>query len=330
MRTLSSSHPTVCPGRIGPAAVFRAGARVLALVLSGVLGLAAAVRGAEGAQLFGSPEAAADALVAAAAAHDTNALRRVFGPEGEDVSNPDPVQAAGELEAFNAACAQGRRVLVLAEDRCVLVVGENQWPFPVPLTRKGGQWSFDVAAGREEILDRRIGRNELATLRVVRSYVDVQREYAAEDRDGDEVLEYAQRFRSSPGTKDGLYWPPELDGELSPLGPLMAQAQAEGYGKGSLDREAAPEPFHGYLFRILTRQTAAAPGGRYEYVINGNMIGGFALVAWPAVYGESGIMTFIVNQQGKVYQKDLGPATASAVRKLKAYDPGKTWALTPD
>ena len=148
------------------------------------------------------------------------------------------------------------------------------------------------------------------------------------DRDGDEVLEYAQKFSSTPGTKDGLYWPPDLDGEISPLGPLVAQAQEQGYGRKPGRRAPRPQPFHGYFFKILTRQGKSAPGGKYDYVINGNMIGGFALVAWPAEYGETGIMTFIVNQQGRVYQKDLGPKTAKVAAAMKAYDPDKTWTLS--
>ena len=193
--------------------------------------------------------------------------------------------------------------------------------------KKDGQWFFDTEAGKDEILNRRIGGNELATLQVVRAYVEAQREYAAKDRDGREVLKFAQKIISSPGAKDGLYWPPELDGEISPLGPLAADAAAEGYGKTPGNKR---QPFHGYFFKILTRQGKHTPGGKYNYVINGNMIAGFALVAWPAEYGESGVMTFIVNQQGRVYQKDLGPQTAKTAEAMKAYDPDKTWAVSPD
>ena len=163
----------------------------------------------------------------------------------------------------------------------------------------------------------------------MRAYVAAQREYAEQDRDGDEVLEYAQKFMSAPGAKDGLYWPPDYDAEISPLGPLVGEAQSEGYMARS-QGEDAPEPFHGYFFKILTRQGQHAPGGKYNYIINGNMIGGFALVAWPADYGNSGIMTFIVNQQGRVYQKDLGPKTAKIAAKMKAYDPDETWSVSPD
>ena len=165
---------------------------------------------------------------------------------------------------------------------------------------------------------------------MIRAYVEAQRDYASRDRDGDEVLEFARKISSSPGLMDGLYWPVELNGEISPLGPMIASAQAEGYSQASADASAGPEPFHGYLFRILTRQGKNAPGGKYDYIINKNMIGGFALVAWPAEYGESGIMTFLVNQQGRVYQRDLGKATAKTVKKLRAYDPDKNWQVSAD
>ena len=169
----------------------------------------------------------------------------------------------------------------------------------------------------------------MATLRVLRACVQSQREYATEDHNGSEVLQFAQRFISTPGTKDGLYWPSDLDGQISPLGPLVARAQRRGYGNQPQDAPAS-EPFHGYYFKILTRQGPHAPGGKYNYIIHGNMIAGFAFVAWPAAYGESGIMTFIVNQRGRVYQKDLGPNTETLVEKMKEYDPDKTWTVSPD
>jgi hypothetical protein len=193
-------------------------------------------------------------------------------------------------------------------------------------------WHFDTEAGKDEIINRRIGRNELDALKSIRAYVDAQREYASKDRDGDEVLEYAQKFKSSPGKKDGLYWAADEEGEESPLGPLFTEGQAEGYFKatGKEEENTGPRPFHGYLFRILTGQGKNAPGGQYDYIINGNMIGGFGLVAWPADYGDSGIMTFIINQQGKVYQKDLGPDTDKVAREMKAYDPDSSWSLSKD
>lgn len=299
---------------------------VLALALS----TAVAAHAADIGKTFPTPEAAVAALVAAASAEDTNAFRVIFGPVGVEIQNPDRVQAAAELSEFNAAVNQHQRLVHESDAKCVLEIGTNAWLFPVPIVKRNDQWFFDTEAGKDEILNRHIGKNELATLQAVRAYVEAQREYASKDRDGDQVLEYAQKVSSTPGTKDGLYWSPDLDGEISPLGPLVAQAQLQGYAKKPKEEGAAPEPFHGYYFKILTRQAKSAPGGKYDYVINGNMIGGFALVAWPAEYGESGIMTFIVNQQGRVYQKDLGSKTATMAEAIKAYDPDKTWSLSAE
>lgn len=280
---------------------------------------------------FAMPEEAVSALAAAASAQDTNALRLLFGSAAADLQNPDHVQAANDLIEFTTAFNQAQRIVRQSDSKCVLYVGETSWPFPIPIVKKNGQWFFDAEAGKDELLNRRIGEDELSTLETVRAYVEAQREYAAKDRDGDEVLEYAQKIRSTPGTKDGLYWPPDLDGEISPLGPHAARAQAQGYFKsGPREEGAQPEPFHGYLFKILTRQGKSAPGGRYDYITNGNMIGGFALVAWPAEYGNTGIMTFIVNQQGRVHQKDLGPTTARTAAAMKSYDPDKTWTISPN
>jgi hypothetical protein len=246
------------------------------------------------------------------------------------MENPDQIQATNECLAFAAALDQSSHLTRESDTKMVLEVGTNSWPFPIPLVKQAGRWHFDTSAGQDELLNRRIGKNELATLQVMRAYVDAQREYASRDRDGDDVLEYAQRLASTPGTKDGLYWPPDLDGEISPLGPFVAHAQAQGYfGDTPIDKHS-PQPFDGYLFQILTRQGKHAPGGKYDYVINGNMIGGFALVAWPADYGHSGIMTFIVNQQGRVYQKDLGPKTAKIAKKMTEYDPDDSWRVSSD
>jgi hypothetical protein len=303
---------------------------VSALVLAaGFSGPETAV-GAGIGKTFSRPEEAVAALVAAATAKDTNALRGLFGPAGAALHNVDRVQAANELHSFAAALNATNRLVRESESKCVLEVGTNAWPFPIPLVRQEGRWFFDTEAGKVEILTRRIGRDELATLAVVRAYVEAQREYARRDHDGDEVLEYAQRLVSSPGARDGLFWPPDLDGEISPLGPLVANAQGEGYSVQSKDESAASEPYHGYFFKVLTRQGRHARGGKYDYIINGNMIGGFAFAAWPAEYGESGIMTFIVNQQGRVYQKDLGLKTAKLAAAMKTYDPDPSWTLSRD
>jgi Protein of unknown function (DUF2950) len=277
---------------------------------------------------FSSPEDAVHALTTAVNARDTNALTAIFGPSFEDVVSPDPVQAENELTQFAANLNASNHLSHVNANRCVLETGEDSWPFPIPIVRTNGSWFFDTDAGKDEIINRRIGENELFALKAIRAGAEAQREYAAKDHDGDEVREFAQRILSSPGKKDGLYWSPDIDGEISPLGPGFAAAQREGYLKDEQSDE--PQPLHGYLFKILTRQGKHAPGGAYDYIINGNMIGGFALVAWPSDYGDTGIMTFIINQQGKVYQKDLGKDTESIVKKMKAYDLDPSWTRSPD
>ena len=297
-----------------------------ALALCAITQLAAAETG----KTFTTPEEAVAALAREVKNDNRPELFAIFGPGAQDLVNPDPVQATNEYAAFAAALAETNRLVRVSDTRRVLQVGQDNWPFPVPIVQKDGRWSFDTAAGKAELVNRRIGRNELATLQVVRAYVQAQREYASRDRDGSGVLKYAQRLFSSPGTEDGLYWPPDLTGDISPLGPLVADARVEGYGNKSEGTKVGPQPYHGYYFKILTRQGKHAPGGKYNYVINGNMIGGFALVAWPAEYGNSGIMTFIVNQQGRVYQKDLGAKTGKLAPAMKRYDPDSTWQLSPD
>jgi hypothetical protein len=291
---------------------------------------AAQVTAAETGTTFATPEAAVTALASAVMTTNRPELHAIFGPAAEDVVNPDAVQAANEFAAFATALGETNRLARESDTRRVLEIGKDAWPFPVPIVQKDGRWFFDTEAGKEEMLNRRIGLNELETLKVVRAYVQAQREYAAKVRDGSEVLKFAQKIISTPGAKDGLFWSPDFDSEISPLGPLAAAAAAEGYGKGNKNPGDEPQPFHGYLFKILTRQAKSAPGGKYDYVINGNMIAGFALVAWPAEYGHSGVMTFIVNQQGRVYQKDLGQKTAKTAGSMKEYDPDKTWTLSRD
>ena len=300
------------------------------------LALAAALSAWQGPQLlaatefgkaFATPGEAVTALEHAASAGSLTELRTIFGPKLDEIANPDQVQAKNEVATFAAALRETNRLVSVAGGkRMILEYGQDSTPFPVPLVENTGRWVFDTEAGAEELVNRRIGRNELAVLEAARTYVEAQREYASLDRDGDEVLEYAQKFRSTDGTKDGLYWPLDFDGSMSPLGPLVAEAQAEGYRKTS----EKPEPFHGYYFKILTRQGKHAPGGAYDYLINGNMIGGFALIAWPAEYDETGVMTFIVNQQGRVYQKDLGAKTGKLAESMKAYDPDDTWSVSRD
>ncbi|MCU0785124.1 MAG: DUF2950 domain-containing protein [Verrucomicrobia bacterium] len=274
--------------------------------------------------VFSSAEEALNGLTAAVKARDTNQLAAIFGPSAGELSNPDSVQAARELEEFAKLVASAAVLDKCGDTNAILLIGSESWPFPVPMVRRDGSWLFDTLAGKEEIINCRIGENELTVIGVCRAYLDAQRRYACQDRDGDEVREFAQELVSSEGRRDGLYWPPVKGEELSPFGPLAADAQAEGY-KGSTP--ARQQPFHGYFLKILTRQGKHAPGGKHDYIINGNMIAGFALVAWPAQWNESDVMSFIVNQQGKVFQKNLGPQTATIASRMKAYDPDGTWSL---
>ena len=303
---------------------------VTILALGLTLWLPARVPAAESGKVFGTPEQAVAALSAAVVATNRAAFDSLFGTAAKQLVNPDEVQGAAELSQFAEAFSTTNRLVRESDARSILYVGPNDWPFPIPLIKLAGGWQFDAEAGLAEVLNRRIGRNELEVLSTLRACVEAQRDYASKDRDGDEVLEYAQRFASSDGQTDGLYWPTELNGEVSPLGPLVADAQGEGYFNKSSKTRIEPLPFHGYFFKMFTRQGKNAPGGKYDHVINGNMIGGFGFVAWPAEYGESGIMTFIVNQQGRVYQRDLGKETARTVKKLKAYDPDKNWQISAD
>jgi hypothetical protein len=283
-----------------------------------------------GEQRFSSPEAALDALKTAVAAHDTNALHAIFGPANHDLVTADVVEATTERELFTSRLAEKTVVVRDSDSKAVLHLGTDGWAFPIPLRQQDGQWWFDTEAGKEEIFNRRIGANELGTIQVCQTYVQAQREYASVDRNGDEVLAYAQRLRSTPGTHDGLYWTSAAGDEQSPLGPLIAQARVEGYRHKTKILADEKVPYHGYYFKILTKQGNHAPGGKYDYVIHNRLIGGFALVAWPAQWGNSGVMTFLVNQQGKVYQKDLGPRTSAIVNRISTYDPDASWTLVKD
>jgi hypothetical protein len=267
-------------------------------------------------ELYQSPDEAASALVAAAKAADRAAVLRVLGPGSVEIaSSGDPVADSAMRKRFIAAYDAKHDVKADGADKATLIVGEKNWPFPIPLVRQDGKWRFDVAAGREEILLRRIGRNELSAIQAALAYVDAQHDYAEKDRG-----RYAQRIVSTAGKKDGLYWQAKEGEERSPLGELAARASAEGYGAGQ-----QRAPYHGYYYKILTRQGANAPGGAMDYVVRGNMIGGFALVAYPAEYKNSGVMTFVVNHQGQVFEKDLGPGTARLAAGMTAFDPDNTW-----
>ncbi len=276
-------------------------------------------------QTFASPQQAVDALIGALRTNAAHQLQRIFGPQGSKlVRSGDRVADKLAREKFASAYDKEHKIVNETNDKAVLVIGEHGWPFPIPIVKQGNAWHFDTAAGAEEILDRRIGRNELSAIQVCRAYVDAQRDYATQDRNADGMLEYASRFRSSPGRHDGLYWPVSGNEPESPLGPLMARAQAEGYGMKRVAGHKR-EPYHGYYYRILTSQGKDAPGGAYDYVVRGHMIGGFAMVAFPAKYGASGVMTFIVNQNDIVYQKDLGPNTTTIARRMTKFNPDKTW-----
>ncbi|MGA3006962.1 MAG: DUF2950 domain-containing protein [Opitutaceae bacterium] len=279
-------------------------------------------------RLFASPDEAIQALKAATKAKDKAALHEIFGPQVHELLSGDKVQDATEFASFAKAIAQMCNPVHEGDDKIVLYIGGENWPFPIPLVKQNGQWFFDTASGKEEILNRRIGEDELTAIGVCHAYVVAQREYASEDRAGDGVLKYAQKFMSTPGKKDGLYWDPVGNEPLSPFGPLVAQAREEGYGPNH--QKGQPHPFHGYIFKILKAQGPAAPGGAYNYIINGNMIAGFALVAYPSRWGASGIMTFIVNQEGKVYQANLGENTAGLAAAMTDFNPDSQWTMVKE
>lgn len=272
------------------------------------------------AAVFKTPEDAAKAFAAAIAGEGDGGLLKLFGPEHEaELIGGDPAEARLTVLTLRRAVAEGMRVADDGVGRKELVLGRNNWPMPIPLVETKGGWMFDVSAGIEEITDRRIGRNELSAIAACAAYMDAQAVYASMDRDGDEVLEYAQKLTSTPGQHDGLSWEETAGGEPSPLGPFLAQSEQY------LELRADGEPFHGYYFRILTGQGENPPGGKYDYVINGNMIAGYGLLAWPAEYGVSGIMTFMCSHHGKILQADLGEDTAKTAAAITAYDPDSQW-----
>jgi len=278
---------------------------------------------------FGSPEEAAKSLIYALQSKDSKALKAIFGPENEEILySGDPVADSARRERFVQLYEEKHSLQKDSEEIVFLHVGKEEWPFPVPIVKKDSLWHFDTDEGREEILARRIGRNELSAIQVCLAYVDAQREYALKDRDGDGLLAYAQKFRSAEGQKDGLYWESGEGAEQSPLGPLLAEAREEGY---DLKKEGGgPSPYHGYFYRILMAQGKDAQGGAYDYVVRGKMIGGFALMAYPAQYGASGIMTFMVNHAGFVYQKDLGENTQQEAQEMKRFNPDGSWQKLAD
>ena len=294
-----------------------------ALLLAGPLHAASASRNAPPQLTFETPQQATAALVTAARAKDTGQLRRVLGPgAGRVIASGDPAQDEATRQAFLAAAEEAAYVESAGDDRAVLLIGKSAWPLPFPLVRDAKQrWRFDTRAGLQEFLDRQIGANELAAMQSVRAYVDAQREYVLRDRNRNGLLEYAQRLVSSEGQRDGLYWPSAPGAPVSPLGAAIGAAEARKLPGPS----ASPQPFHGYFFRVLKAQGAAAPGGALSYLVGDRLIGGFALVAWPARWGVSGVMSFIVNHDGVVYSRNLGRETPRLAAGMTGYDPAAGW-----
>lgn len=275
---------------------------------------------AEAQKKFASPEEAVQALVAAIRANDVKALITVLGPGGKElVSSGDDLADKVGREKFLRSYDQKNALQQGAAGKTILCTGDDNWPMPIPVVKKGGQWVFDSMSGKREILNRRVGRNELRVMDVLHAYVDAQHEYASKNCNGTGLVEFAQRIVSRAGKHDGLYWEAKDGEEQSPLGPLVAQAAKEGYANPELN------PFHGYYFKVLKGQGKHAKGGAYNYVVKDKMILGFGLVAYPAEYGNSGVMTFVVNQEGVIYQKNLGKNTRRRAEAIKAFDPDKSW-----
>ena len=294
------------------------------LALVSVLGFASNGLAAEAKQkTFTSPEEAVKELIAAARSGDAKAMQAVLGPGSRDiVESGDAVADKAGRERFVKSYEESNKLEKSGESKAILSTGKDDWPFPIPIVKDAAGWRFDTKAGKEEILNRRIGRNELSVIQVLQAFVDAQREYYLRNPEKDKLLGYAQKIASTQGKRDGLYFPTKADEKPSPLGPLVDSARAAGYQKGESGKPAA---YHGYHYRILKGQGPDAPGGAYDYVAQGRMIGGFALVAWPATYGNSGVMTFVVSHDGVVYEKDLGPDTTAAAQKITKFNPAKSW-----
>jgi hypothetical protein len=276
--------------------------------------------------VFDSDMDVVNALLAAVKAQDHEQVHHLLGPAWKELTSGDKVEDADDFKDFAARAAEHMRIEKKDDSTSLLRVGHDDWLFPIPIVKSGGKWFFDTETGKAEVLARRIGQNELEAIKICRLYVKAQHEYASEDHDGSGVLQYAQRIMSTPGKRDGLYWDTAQGQRQSPLAQLIAEEKLEGYQPAP----GKPMPYEGYTFRVLKRQGAHAEEGKLEYVIHGNMTGGFALVAYPAAYESSGIMTFLVNQNGRVYQKDLGADTPHIARHIKEYDPDGSWTLVKD
>lgn len=293
--------------------------RIVRVLVLAALAVAIAVP-AQAQRRFPTPEAAADAFKAATATFDEAALRSLFGPGYDQVKSADADQLQENVARVHAATREFLAITPGPNGKATLIVGFEAWPFPIPLVKDAsGSWAFDTKAGAEELTNRRVGANELKAIETLGAYVAAQRRYASKPRGDGPLRAFAQKIRSTPGRKDGLYWEESLDRDESPFGPLIADARTRKPGT----------PYHGYHFRILTAQGPAAPGGAYSYVINGNMVAGFAMIAYPAAYGNTGIMSFIVNHYGDVYEKDLGRETASRAAAITTYNPDSTWTQVP-
>lgn len=273
-------------------------------------------------QTFAVPEAAAKALADAIRAKDAKALLAVVGPESRNwLFSGDEVADRDDWARFLTAYDRKNAVSKAADGRMLLLVGDGDWAFPAPIVNKGQGWVFDSAAGREEFINRRVGKNELSAIQTLLAIVDAQREYAAADPDGNGFNDYARTFVSSENKRDGLYWPVKATEPPSPLGPLVGEAARSGYRAGA----SKPAPYHGYHFRMLTGQGKAAPGSAYSYLVGDKLIGGFAVLAYPARYGVSGVMTFLVSHEGTVYQKNLGKLTSTKALKMRQFNPDASW-----
>ncbi len=299
---------------------------IAALACSFLALSSAAAKSAEQ-QVFPSGAAAAKALVAAAKTDDMNALSSILGGDAKEIlSSGDPVADNNARDTIVEKYGEMHRFAYDEKGRVILYLGADNWPFPIPLVKKGDGWVYDTAAGKRELLYRRIGRNELFTIDVLADLAEAQEEYASENLDDGGVKQFAQKIQSDPGKHNGLYWPVSSGEEVSPIGPLMADAIAEGYKTGA----GTPIPFHGYYYRILTRQGKNAPGGAKDYLVDGKMTQGFAFIAYPATYRASGVMTFMINQDGVIVQKDLGTNTAKMANGITEYNPDATWDEVDD
>ncbi|MBI5589223.1 MAG: DUF2950 domain-containing protein [Deltaproteobacteria bacterium] len=278
-------------------------------------------------KIFVSPEEGANAMIAAMKMNDVKMLTEIFGPIGNKlIFSSDANINMERRETFVTSYEEKNRFEMFGSSIAILYTGKDDWPFPIPLVKTSGGWHFDTKAGKEEMLNRVIGRNELNAVQVCLAYVDAQREYALGDHDRDGFFEYAQKFVSDPDQRNGLFWETQEGEKPSPLGPAIARASKESCGKMS-STTCPPLPYHGYYYKILKAQGKNTPGGAYDYIANGKMIGGFALVAYPAEYGHSGIMTFIVHMDGIVYEKNLGKNSANTAEALKMFDPDKSWKI---